>query len=142
MAGLSKRSLDALEGVHPSLVQLIKSAIVDTPVDFTVIQGVRATKTQQEYYAQGRTKPGKIVTYADGVIKKSNHQVKADGFGYAVDLYPYFGGKVQVNHPEVPKKLKQIADHIKAKAKCMNINLIWGGDFKKPVDAPHFEIKK
>lgn len=142
MAGLSKRSLDNLEGVHPSLVQLIKSAIVDTPVDFTVVEGVRTTKKQQEYYAQGRTKPGKIVTYSDGIIKKSNHQIKADGYGHAVDLYPYFDGKVQVDHKDTIKKLKQISDHIKAKAKCMNINIVWGGNWKKPFDSPHFEIKK
>lgn len=141
MANLSKRSLDALQGVEPSLVQLIKSAIVDTPQDFTVVEGVRTTKRQQDLYAQGRTKTGKIVTNTDGVKNKSNHQVKADGYGYAVDLFPYFEGQVQVSHKDTVKKLKIITDHLKAKAKCMNITISCGIDWKF-FDAPHVEIKK
>ena len=45
-----------------------------------VVEGVRTTKRQQEHYAKGRTKPGKIVTHADGVRKKSDHQAKDDGY--------------------------------------------------------------
>ena len=138
---LSKRSLDALEGVHPSLVQLIKTAIVDSPIDFTVVEGVRTVKRQQELYAQGRTTKGAVVTNVDGIRKKSNHQPKADGYGYAVDIYPYYNGAVQVNDKGVIPALKKISDHFKAKAKCMNINLTWGGDFKNLYDPPHFEIK-
>ena len=138
---LSKRSLDALEGVHPSLVQLIKTAIVDSPIDFTVVEGVRTVKRQQELYAQGRTTKGAVVTNVDGIRKKSNHQPKADGYGYAVDIYPYYNGAVQVNDKGVIPALKKISDHFKAKAKCMNINLTWGGDFKNLFDPPHFEIK-
>jgi hypothetical protein len=41
---------------------------------------------QQALYAQGRYKPGKIVTNCDGLIKVSNHQPKDDGYGYAVDV--------------------------------------------------------
>ena len=138
---LSKRSLQALEGVHPSLVQLIKTAIVDSPIDFTVVEGVRTVKRQQELYAQGRTTKGVVVTNIDGIRKKSNHQPKADGYGYAVDIYPYYNGAVQVNDKGVIPALKKISDHFKAKAKCMNINLTWGGDWKSPFDPPHFEIK-
>jgi peptidoglycan L-alanyl-D-glutamate endopeptidase CwlK len=70
---------------------------------------------------------------------KSNQQVKADGFGYAVDLYPFFDGKVQVNHPDTIKKLKIIAEHIKKVAKSMGIKIVWGGDWKFK-DMPHFQI--
>lgn len=34
----------------------------------------RTAEDQAERYAQGRTEPGKIVTYCDGYEKKSNHQ--------------------------------------------------------------------
>ncbi len=50
-----------------------------------VVEGVRTVDRQQALYAQGRTLPGAIVTYKDGLIHRSNHQPHADGLGYAVD---------------------------------------------------------
>ncbi|AQW91339.1 M15 family metallopeptidase [Elizabethkingia anophelis] len=138
---LGERSLKNLDGVHPNLVKVMKAAIVNSPVDFTITEGVRTLKRQQELFAQGRTKPGIKVTNADGVKNKSNHQAKADGFGHAVDLYPFFLGQVQVNHKDTIKNLKLISDHIKKIAKELGINITWGGDWKSPYDPPHFEIK-
>ncbi|MCC2590375.1 M15 family metallopeptidase [Chryseobacterium sp. MFBS3-17] len=139
MPQFSKRSLQNLKGVHPDLVKILEAAIKDSPVDFTITEGVRTLTRQQELYAQGRTKPGRKVTNADGVRNKSSHQPKDDGYGHAVDLYPYFDGQVQVHHPEVPKKQKEIADHIKKKAKAMGLKIIWGGDWRNPYDPPHFQ---
>ncbi len=141
MKTLGKRSLNSLQGVHPKLKELLMEAIKECPIDFTIISGVRTTAEQQALYAQGRTLPGKKVTNVDGVYKKSNHQAKNDGFGYAVDLYPYVNGSVQVNHKDVPKWLKEIAEHIKKVAFCMKIEITWGGDWKSLVDMPHFELK-
>lgn len=142
MKNFSKRSLDNLKGVHPDLVRLMTESIKDSPVDFTITEGVRTDKRQQDLYAQGRTKKGIIVTNVDGVRKKSNHQPKVDGFGYAVDLYPFYNGSVQVQDKEVIPKLKIIAVHVKAVAKCIGVKLTWGGDWKTPYDPPHFEITK
>jgi peptidoglycan L-alanyl-D-glutamate endopeptidase CwlK len=136
----SKRSLDNLEGVHPKLVEVMKAAITDSTVDFTITEGLRTLKRQQELYAQGRTKKGNIVTNADGVKNKSNHQAKSDGYGYAVDLYPYFFGQVQVNHKDTIERLKDISKHIKGVAKELNIPIVWGGDWKSPYDPPHWEL--
>ncbi|MYZ60720.1 M15 family peptidase [Elizabethkingia anophelis] len=138
---LGERSLKNLDGVHPNLVKVMKAAIVNSPVDFTITDGVRTLKRQQELYAQGRTKPGIKVTNADGIKNKSNHQAKADRFGHAVDLYPFFLGQVQVNHKDTIKNLKLIADHIKKVAKELCIGITWGGDWKSPYDPPHFELK-
>jgi peptidoglycan LD-endopeptidase CwlK len=80
---LGTKSLAALEGVHPNLVKIVKRAIQLSPVDFRVGEGVRTASRQAELYAQGRTKPGKIVTW----VKVSNHQAKPDGYGHAVDLW-------------------------------------------------------
>ena len=133
----SKRSIDNLKGVHPDLVKLMTEAIKDSPVDFTITEGVRTTERQQMLFKQ-RPK----VTNVDGIIKKSNHQVKSDGYGHAVDLYPFYNGLVQVQDKEVIPKLKLIAVHIKAVAKCLGISITWGGDFKSLHDPPHFELKK
>lgn len=141
MNRFSQRSKDNLKGVHPKLVELMEDAIKDSPVDFTITEGVRTVKRQKQLYAQGRTAPGVIVTNVDGVRKKSNHQPKADGYGYAVDLYPYFDGKVQVSGPVVIQKLREIAAHIKARATCLGIQITWGGDWRSPFDPPHFELK-
>jgi peptidoglycan L-alanyl-D-glutamate endopeptidase CwlK len=137
MATFSKRSIDNLQGVHLDLFRLMNLSIRNTPVDFTIVEGVRTVQRQQELYAQGRTKPGKIVTNADGVSNKSNHQAKADGYGHAVDLDPFVNGSVQVNDVA---GLKRISDHIKSVARLNGINVVWGGDWKF-VDHPHFELK-
>lgn len=141
MYKLGERSLKNLEGIHPNLVKVMKAAIVNSPVDFTITEGVRTLKRQQDLYAQGRTKSGPKVTNADGVRNTSNHQAKSDGFGHAVDLYPFFLGQVQVNHKDTIKNLKLISDHIKKVAKELSINITWGGDWKSPYDPPHFELK-
>lgn len=133
----SKRSIDNLKGVHPDLVKLMTEAIKDSPVDFTITEGVRSAERQQALFKQ-RPK----VTNVDGIIKKSNHQVKSDGYGHAVDLYPFYNGSVQVQDKEVIPKLKLIAVHIKSVAKCLGISITWGGDFKSLHDPPHFELKK
>lgn len=154
MAQFSKRSKDNLVGVAPALVRVLDAAIVDTPVDFTVVEGRRTEATQKKYYSWGRTavnpntgplkgKPlGMVVTHANGTTKKSNHQPKADGYGHAVDVYPYFGGKVQTEGKEVDRRLAILAAHIKATAKRLGIAITWGGDWRSPYDPPHFELKQ
>lgn len=134
MNKFSNRSLKNLVGVHPDLVRLMKASIIDCPIDFTITEGVRTVLRQRELFAQGRTKPGVIVTQCDGVKKRSNHQPKADGCGYAVDLYAY---PIDVNDTV---NIQIIADHIKKKAQELNIRIEWGGDWKMK-DYPHFELK-
>lgn len=136
MPKFSQRSLENLKGIHPDLQKLMQLSIQSTPVDFTITDGLRTAAKQQALYAQGRTAPGKIVTNADGIKSKSNHQAKSDGYGYAVDLYPYVNGKVQVNDVA---NINRIAAHIKSVAQANGIRIQWGGDWKMR-DYPHFEL--
>lgn len=138
MAALGKGSLATLKGIHPSLIKVITEAIKDTPVDFSVTDGVRTTAEQKALYAKGRTAPGEIVTKADGVKNKSNHQVKADGFGHAIDLYPYVNGAIDFN--DNGNNLPAIANHIIAVATRLGISVGWGGNWKGSWDKPHFEL--
>lgn len=139
----SRRSLQALQGVHPYLVHVMCEAIKTSPVDFTITDGLRTTEEQKALYAQGRTRPGQRVTNADGVKNLSNHQDEADGFkdgyGSAVDLCPYVNGRVDVN--DTGNNLPKIAKHIKQVAKKWGYNIEWGGDWKNFVDKPHFQLK-
>ncbi len=138
MPVLGKGSLAKLNGVHPYLVKVIKEAIKDSPIDFTVISGVRTTAEQKALYAQGRTTRGSIVTNSDGVKSKSNHQVKADGLGHAVDVCPWINGKLDWN---TEANFRIVATHILATAKCLGINIEWGGTWRF-VDLPHFQLKQ
>ena len=47
---LSQRSLSKLEGVHPDMIEVVKSAIGLTDVDFGVTYGVRTVQEKQKLY--------------------------------------------------------------------------------------------
>ena len=128
--GLSARSLKALEGVHPDLVRVVKRAITLTPQDFLVTEGVRTPERQRELYAQGRSKPGRKVTWT----LNSNHFKKADGYGHAVDLCPF---PVDWNDT---RKFAEIAKAMKAAAKAEGVPVVWGGDWRTNRDSPHYEL--
>ena len=135
MYKLSQRSLDNLDGVHPDLVKVVKRAIQTTKQDFLVTEGLRTTQRQQDLYAQGRTKPGSIVTKADGVKNKSNHQAKSDGYGHAVDLVPY---PVDWNSE---RKFRDIANAMLLAASELRVKIQWGGNWKNFNDLPHYELE-
>lgn len=131
-------SLKRLEGVHPKLVAVATSAIARSSVDFMVLEGVRTPARQLQLYAQGRTKPGPIVTWT----KVSNHFKKADGYGHAVDLVPW-----PVDWNDL-KKFDAIAQAMFAASRELSIPIRWGADWDrdgKPRergegDSPHFEL--
>ena len=145
---LSEASIEKMKGVHPKLIELMKKAISDSPYDFKIIQGLRTAAYQNELYQQGRTKPGKIVTKLDGYNKKSNHQAKTDGYGHAVDIavcgyYDGNGNYVKCTTDAEMfnnKKLVEISRHVKAVAKEMGMEIVWGGDWKTLYDTPHYEL--
>lgn len=99
--------------------------------DMYAFEGVRTLERQKELYAQGRTKPGNIVTNLDGVIKKSNHQMKDDGYGYAVDCVFIVDEKPSWSL-QFPWKL--YGECVKSQG------LTWGGSWNKLVDLPHAEL--
>ena len=137
MPVFGKGSLQKLQGVDPQLIKVLKAAIITSPIDFTIVEGLRTTKRQQELYAQGRTAKGNIVTYADGVKNKSNHQPKSDGFGKAIDFAPYINGKLDWNNHA---NFKVIADHIVKTGADMGIKIVAGFYWKKPYDPPHIQL--
>ena len=146
MYQFSKASLNKLEGVHQNLVNFMKELILIAPYDFKITRGVSTAEEQNKLYQQGRTTKGIKVTRADGYKQKSNHQIKSDGFGHAVDIFltgVYENGsyrKFSEQEGYDVKRLKDVADHILAVAKSKNINVGWGGNWKKK-DTPHFELK-
>jgi peptidoglycan L-alanyl-D-glutamate endopeptidase CwlK len=129
----SQNSLNRLHGVHPDLVKVATLAIEKTTVDFGISQGVRTKENQAELYAQGRTKPGSIVTWT----LNSLHLPQKDGYGHAVDVVAFVKGKVSWEE----SFYKIIAKAFLEAAEELKIPVTWGGTWKKP-DLPHFELGK
>lgn len=142
----TQSSLDKMKKVHPKLVEVMKAAIENSPFDFRITDGARTAEEQFALYQLGRTKPGRKVTNCDGYKSKSNHQIKSDGFGHAVDIFlcgilengEYRKFTSEEGYDD--KKLKIIANHILTVAKTKNVNIEWGGNWEMH-DTPHFEIK-
>jgi peptidoglycan L-alanyl-D-glutamate endopeptidase CwlK len=141
MTGFSfgERSLKNMVGVHPKLVRVLKLAIQKTKVDFMVIEGVRSLERQKQLYAQGRTVPGKVVTWT----LNSNHFKKADGFGHAVDILP-----APYDWSNKNGEFDAVAAAMFEAAEELDIPIRWGADWDrdgKPrergeTDSPHFEL--
>lgn len=151
MYKLSERSLNRLQGVHPFLLETIKHGITNAPFDFGIPQygGLRTSQDQKDLYAIGRTVDvgtRKPVTYADGVEKVSNHQMRKDGFGWAFDIYIFHNGKASWN----VDRLEAVARHLikwsetlsRENEEFADFYLTWGGDWSRFKDYPHFEMKK
>lgn len=124
----SKRSLKNLDGVHPNLVAVVVLALRNSAVDFTVVEGLRDLETQKKNVAKGVSQ-----------TMNSRHLKQSDGYGHAVDLYPYYAGSVQVNAPE--EKFRAIADAMQKAADNLGFIITWGGTWKTLVDTPHFQYE-
>lgn len=140
MSGFSfgERSLKNMEGVHPKLVRVLKLAITKSKVDFMVIEGVRSLERQKQLYAQGRTAPGKIVTWT----LNSNHFKKGDGFGHAVDILPApYDWKDPAPFDEVYRAMMGASSELGVPIRS---GMDWDRDGKlreaKETDSPHYEL--
>ncbi|WP_454695586.1 M15 family metallopeptidase [Achromobacter aegrifaciens] len=125
---LSQRSLTRLVGVHPDLVAVVKMTIQHSPVDFTVVEGVRTVAQQRENVAKGVSN-----------TMASYHLPQADGLSYAVDLAPLVGGAIPWNNWQAFANLAVV---VKACAADLGVPVEWGGDWKSFKDGPHFQIPR
>ena len=81
-----ERSIKQLAKVHPTFVEILKTALASPkcPWDITITDGARTLAEQRKLYAQGRTTPGNIVTWAKP--ENSKHLIQSSGYGHAVDF--------------------------------------------------------
>jgi len=119
---LSKRSMDRLRDVHPALVGVVNEAILRTPVDFMVTEGLRTSARQAALVRAGASR-----------TLKSRHLT-----GHAVDVAALVDGKVRWDWPLYPR----IAEAFKAAAQEQGVALVWGGDWPRLRDGPHFELDR
>jgi len=97
--------------------------------EYKAICGTRSWEEQAALYAQGRTRPGKIVTKA--APGSSFHN-----FGLAIDCGVFKDGVyLDDANPDVADRI-----HREVSAIAKRNGLRWGGDFKTITDMPHFEL--
>lgn len=118
-------SISRLELLHPKAKPLFKSFIEDCEnyfnITLRIVQGLRTIQEQDEIYAQGRTKPGKIVSNAPGGTSFHN-------YGLAIDLVEIVNNQANWNF-----------DYSKLVPFANKYGLFWGGNFKSIKDKPHFQ---
>ena len=125
MYKFSKRSKKNLKQVHPDLVKVMKAAIKITPIDFGIIEGLRTYERQEKLYATGAS-----------WTMKSKHLANADGLSEAVDIAAFVDGQLRWDWP----LYDQLAVVIKQVAEDLGIKIIWGGDWLKYRDGPHYQL--
>lgn len=114
---------------HPRL-QVLAGRMVkgcgEKGLQIKIGETLRTVKEQDELYAQGRTKPGNIVTNAPGSSFSSYHQ-----WGTAFDIYRNDGAGA---YNETGNFFGR------AGAVGASLGLEWGGNWKSIVDKPHFQL--
>ena len=150
---LSTRSLERLNGVNESLVNIVKAAIKKTKIDFGVTCGLRTKSEQAELVKKG----------ASQTMNSRHLPQESTGTSHAVDLVAYISGRVswELNLYD------DIADAMKDAAIKEGKLIRWGAAWHKPlnewdgsaedlmnqyidlrrsegrrpfIDAPHFEL--
>jgi peptidoglycan L-alanyl-D-glutamate endopeptidase CwlK len=120
---LSKRSLKALDGVHPDLYAVVRAAIKRSPVDFAVTEGLRNASRQRELYEAGLSK-----------TLDSRHLT-----GHAVDLCPYIEVKFALHEL---KAWDDLGAALLDTAAWLGVPLEWGGRWTSFIDRPHFQLPR
>lgn len=120
-----------IEDLHP-LMQPIAREFLQRIDDILgsyqafITDGFRSNEEQTELYAQGRTKPGKIVTYAQAGQSPHN-------YGLAIDI---------AFRPDGSKKAEWNMDmYRRIEGLARELGLTWGGSWSNFKDNPHYELR-
>jgi D-alanyl-D-alanine carboxypeptidase len=127
------RSLDHLQPVFRLLViELIQKAAAQG-IKLFINETLRTFDRQRYLYAQGRTRPGAIVTHAPP--GKSNHH-----YGVAIDCYPIIGGKVDYNFDKHSVAMRQM-NAVYDIAESIGLECGARGATGNFIDLPHIQLK-
>lgn len=122
MNKFSKSSIAKLSGVHPALILVVSRALLYSPVDFGITEGLRTLERQKILKAEGKSQ-----------TLNSRHL-----HGCAVDVVAYVNGKISWDL----SYYKQIAEAFEKASLELNIPIISGINWKTLVDGPHHELNR
>lgn len=105
---LSERSLKALSTTHADMQRVIKRAIQISPVDFSIIEGLRTKEKQAEYVRKGASQ-----------TMKSSHLT-----GSAVDIVPFVNGRLDWDNWD---NIYAMTAAVQKAAEELGVNIRWGG---------------
>ena len=123
--------------LHPALqvkvVQLV-NACKAQGINITIGECVRTVAEQDALYAKGRTKPGSKVTNCKGSSYSSMHQWLV-AFDFFLNMDIDGDGKTS---DDIYNNNTKMFNKVGAIGKSLGLE--WGGDWKSPVDLPHFQL--
>lgn len=135
---IDKITIDRIKKLHPAVsdeVNSIYTKICEALAGRAVCRfsyTLRTFNEQAELYAQGRTKPGKVVTNAKPGQSLHN-------YGLAFDIVLIIDGKTASWDTIKDFDGDKEADWMEVVKICKSYGWKWGGDFKSFKDYPHFE---
>lgn len=106
----SKRSKNNLKGVHPDLIWVCSRALILSPTDYIVTEGLRTYERQVQLKNEGKSK-----------TLNSKHLKQADGYGHAFDIVALIGGDVKWDtkyYPPIVEAMKKAAAELGVKITC------------------------
>lgn len=130
-----KVSINRIAKIHPKLRAEAATILLEIQakgIDIRITQGLRTIAEQDALYAQGRTKPGNIVTKAKGGSSFHNFGLAVDFCLLRKDGTISFDMKEDMDK-DGKKDWMEVVEVFKAHG------WTWGGNFKSIIDTPHFE---
>lgn len=100
---INSRKIEDLHPVVAAKAKAFVAACKKEGIDVLITSTYRDNESQNAIFAQGRTKPGKIVTYAKGGQSWHNYRL-------AFDFVPIVNGKAQWNDARTFKRCRQIGE--------------------------------
>ncbi len=135
---MDKITQERLALLHPKVREDVTKVINEIEKALTgraqirIVQGLRTIPEQDALYAQGRTKPGKIVTNARGGSSYHN-------YGLAVDFALLIDGKTISWDMKTDWDGDKVADWTEVVKIFQKYGWEWGGNWKSLKDYPHFQ---
>lgn len=115
---------DKLDSEFRRRLDVFEAKLRQNGIHVKLVSGYRSQEEQDQLYAQGRTKPGEIVTNARGGYSWHNFGLAAD-YAFVKDGHLTWDGPWNL--------FGRIA---------RTCGLEWGGDFRKFPDRPHMQLTK
>ena len=137
---MDKPTQTQIAKLHPTIREEVTKIIQECDFALTgkakvrITQGLRTFAEQEALYAQGRTKPGKIVTKA-----KAGQSVH--NFGFAIDICLIIDNKIASWETAKDWDNDQVADWYECVKIFAKHGYEWGGNWKTFKDLPHFDKK-